>query len=143
MKDYDQIFESSYARVIGAGTGITEKGSAFFSRFYEKFLAKSPEIEELFSRTDMDEQVSMLQKSFYAVTSMYVTRTVDDRLFKIAESHSVSGYNVRPPLYDLWLDAIIDTVREQDSEFDSDVELAWRLALSPGIVLMKHHYTLG
>lgn len=143
MQDYDQIFESSYSRVIGTGTGITEKGNSFFSRFYENFLAKSPAISDLFRDTDMTKQVGMLQKSFFAVTSMYVTRTPNDHVYRIAESHSASGYDVAPELYDLWLDAIVDTVREQDPQFEADVELAWRLALSPGILLMKHYYDKG
>jgi hemoglobin-like flavoprotein len=137
---YEQIFEDSFSRVLGKGTGISAQGDLFFSRFYENFLRKSAVIEQMFSQTDMDQQVRMLQKSFFQLINMYVSGSPPAQLFNIAKTHSVSGHNVRPELYDLWLDALIDTVEQLDPEFEDNITLAWRLALNPGIVLMKHYH---
>ena len=57
------LFEESYARIFGDQVGITEAGDAFFSRFYDIFLSKSPRIAKLFSRTDMSRQATMLRRS--------------------------------------------------------------------------------
>lgn len=49
--------------------------------------------------------------------------------------------DIHPELYDLWLECLIETVAEFDDGFRDEVELAWRLVLSPGIVYMKFKYT--
>lgn len=48
--------------------------------------------------------------------------------------------DIAPRLYDLWLETLIDTARDFDEQFDEEVELAWRLVLTPGIVYMKFYY---
>ena len=52
VSDYNQLFEASYTRAIGEGVGVTEQGTAFFSRFYERLLQKSPEIAAMFRKTN-------------------------------------------------------------------------------------------
>ena len=140
---YGRIFEDSFSRVLGKGTGISAKGDLFFSRFYENFLRTSAIVEQMFNDTDMDQQVRMLQKSFFQLINMYVTGSPNDQLFNIAKTHNASGHNIAPKLYDLWLDALIETVEQLDPEFEDNITLSWRLALSPGIVLMKHHYHIS
>lgn len=49
-------------------------------------------------------------------------------------------FNIKPYLYHLWFECLIDTVREFDPLFSDDVELAWRLTLSSGITYMKFGY---
>jgi hemoglobin-like flavoprotein len=130
-----ELFEESYTRVFGSSVGITPKGEAFFRRFYERFFAASPRVVELFKRTDMDRQVQMLKRSLYQIIALHVTGMITDYLREIAERHRVLG--IEAEFYDLWLDCLMETVREFDPQCDLTTELAWRLAVTPGITYMK------
>jgi hemoglobin-like flavoprotein len=130
-----QRFENSFKRIFGEQVGITEAGESFFVRFYEIFLASSPVVRELFTRTDMTHQVTMLRRSLYELVTFYVSGVLSEPLRRIAQVHQHLA--ITPDLYDVWLDALIATVREFDSECDELTEYAWRLALTPGISYMK------
>ena len=125
---------------MGSGVTISEKGSCFFNRFYEKFTVASPEVNEKFASTDFTRQVKMLRRSMFHMVGLYETRSENWYLLEIAESHSKRDYDIKPGLFDLWLEALIETVREMDPKFCDDVELAWRVAMTPGIILMKHYH---
>ncbi len=138
--DYDELFCQSYERVVGPGVGITDQGELFFARFYDNFLATSPTVAEKFKGTDMQRQGRMLQKSMYQLIAFYFSHSESDYLKMIAETHSQAHYDIEPGLYDDWLDSLVETVREFDSEFSERLELAWRLVMTPGIVFLKHFY---
>ncbi|WP_404295237.1 globin [Halomonas sp.] len=134
--DIENLFDASYARVLSREV----EGQAFFAAFYELFLAASPEVAEKFRHTDMTSQRAMLKKAFYRLLSFYVSSHADYYLKEVAVSHSRVHLDIVPALYDLWLETLIDTVRVFDEQFDDDVELAWRLVMTPGIVFMTFHY---
>ena len=58
----------------------------------------------------------------------------------IARQHDRHHLNIEPDLYDLWLEALIDTVREFDNEFDEEIENAWRSVMRYGIEYMTSRY---
>ena len=128
------LFEASYKRLFGEGVGIEDSADEFFSRFYEKFLRQA-EIATFFANIDMARQTTMLRRSLFQLTSLYVTDIVTPELRRIAEVHDKLDFPT--DYYDVWLDCLIETVRETDPECDSATETAWRLALMPGITLMK------
>ncbi len=138
--NYEQMFEDSYARVIGKGIGLGEKGRLFFSRFYEKFLLESPVARSKFDGVDMAAQIRVLEKSMFHMIGFYVAKTDTRYLRSIAHRHSQRQLDIKPEYYDVWLDALIDTVKELDADFHDELELAWRLAMTPGIQFMKFHY---
>lgn len=140
MSNYEILFEASYDRVVGNGVGINPKGEEFFRQFYDNFFGKSEAMKERFKNTDMDKQVIFLQKSIYHLISFYVSKEENEYLHNIAVSHSKSNYHIKPEFYDIWLDALIETVKTLDPEYDSSVELAWRIALTPGILYMQSLY---
>lgn len=132
----EEVFDLSYERVLA-----TEKnGKTFFDSFYDCFIGSSAQVAEYFKNTDMERQKEMLKKSFYALFVFYATNSADDYLEKIAERHSKRGLDIRPELYDLWLENLMKTVKEFDPMFNDDVELSWRLVLSTGITYMKFKY---
>ena len=138
--NYERLFEDSYARVVGQGIGLSDQGKLFFNAFYDVFISKSDEIGEKFADVDMSIQVGVLQKSMFHLISFYVAKTDSEYLRSIAMTHSRANYDIKPEFYDIWLESLIETLRKMDSEFDDDVELAWRLAMTPGIQFMKFHY---
>jgi hemoglobin-like flavoprotein len=134
--DFEQLFDASYLRVLNRKVD----GQDFFAAFYERFLASSPEVVAKFRHTDMQRQQSALKKAFYHLLTFYVSRNADYYLEEVAIRHSRAHLDIRPELYDLWLETLIDTARRFDDRFDAEVELAWRLVMTPGIVYMRFHY---
>lgn len=128
------LFDASYERLFGGGIGTDESADPFFAAFYRRFL-EDPGIRELFRSTDMQRQVTMLRKSFFHLAGFYVTNAPSGELERMADVHSRLGIGTEH--YDLWLDCLVSTVAEFDPESDATVELAWRLALTPGITYMK------
>jgi hemoglobin-like flavoprotein len=134
------LFDQSYARVFGEGVGISEEATPFFEAFYRRFLT-DPNIAEAFSKTDMSRQVGMLRKSFFHLAAFYVSHEPSAELERIAIIHARLG--IKPDFYDLWLEALIDTVREFDPKCDLATELAWRWAMTPGITYMRLFHRLA
>lgn len=135
-----QRFLDSYTRIFGPQINISARGDIFFSQFYQRFLASSNDVVEAFKGTDMAKQQSMLKKSILYSIHFMTDSASFDMMNKIAVSHSRKHYNIKPELYDLWLDCLIFTVREMDPEYSDEVELAWRLAFSQCITYMKFMY---
>lgn len=133
---YETLFDASYQRVMAA----ERQGLDVFEAFYRRFLMASPIVREKFRFTDMQRQRKMLRKSFYSLVAFYASGSADCVLEKIANTHDARHLDIWPELYDLWLECLIETVAEFDDDFYDDIELAWRLVLSPGIVYMKFKY---
>jgi len=113
----------------------------FLARFYEIFVASSPEIAEKFRGTDMRHQATLLRVSLYCVMlGAWGKPEGHAHLERIARIHSRAGRDISPSLYDLWLDCLVRAVREFDSSCDDDTERAWRRVLAPGIALLKSRY---
>ncbi len=128
------LFDQSYRRLFGNGVSLHVAADGFFQRFYYHFL-QDAEISGLFRNTDMPQQISMLRKSFFQIAAFYVTSAPSAELERIALIHHRLG--IANKHYDRWLDALVDTVKEQDGECDLATELAWRWALAPGLTYMK------
>ena len=133
---FEEIFDASYERLLNREIN----GKRFFDAFYENFIASSAEVSEKFHHTNMDQQKKMLKKSFYNLVVFYATNNVDDYLVKIAEKHSQKNLDIKPSLYDVWLEVLLKTVAQYDPLYSSEIELSWRLVLSTGITYMKFKY---
>ena len=127
-------FEDSYARIFGQGIGVGEGADEFFEAFYEKFL-RDPDVAQLFINTDLQRQVSMLKKSLFQLVTFYVVGEPTAELERLAKLHA--GIGISQPMMDAWMQALIDTAAEFDSEFDEATRLAWCWALAPGITYMQ------
>ena len=136
MPNYDEIFGESVARVLGNGAYNPE----FIRAFYDIFLEVSPAVAEKFAHTDMSAQRTMLHDSLLLMMDFNKTRAPTPRLEQLGEIHSRRGHNVAPAFYDVWMDSLIVAVSRHDPGFSDDVELAWRIALAPGICFMRFAY---
>jgi hypothetical protein len=135
--NYEKIFDHSYERV----KNISIDGKSFFAAFYEHFMALSPTARKHFSKIDMSQQIKMMEKSFYGLFIFYATKNANDYLEKVARQHSHSDLAISQMLFDVWMDALILTVKEYDSLYSNDISLSWRVVLSPGIAYMKYRFT--
>lgn len=136
MKYYHEIFNNSYLRVAGN----KHKRESFFKLFYKTFLSHHQAVKNKFKNTDLDDQRHILQKSFDKVLKFAMSQASNGDLEKIAIAHNKRHFDITPEYYDIWLDSLMETVKESDLEFCDDVELSWRVMLAPGIALMKHFY---
>jgi len=127
-------FEASYARIFGHGISMDEGADEFFYRFYDRFL-QDPKVAAMFSETDWQRQVVMLKKSLFQLVTYYVVGEPTAELDRLAEIHGRLGIDA--DAFDTWMQALLDTADEFDSEFDEATRLAWCWALAPGIAYMR------
>lgn len=137
--ELEQLFNESYERVIGLRGGGPGR-DRFFDRFYELFTDASEEVREKFANTDMERQRRMLRQSLAYLVNYYASHNVDEFLLRIAVRHSRADLDIRPGLYDLWMEKLLETVAEFDRQFDEDVARGWRQVLAPGIAYMRSMY---
>ena len=113
--------------------------SGFFDSFYQYFLASSPEIRDKFAHTNMPAQKQLLRQGILNLV-MYARGMSDSKLRALGESHSRGRLDIRPELYDLWLDALLLTVSGHDKQFNESIRNAWREVLNKGISVIKAGY---
>jgi hemoglobin-like flavoprotein len=126
MSPLDESVIQSYYRVEDAG--------GFFDTFYAIFFAKSPEIPRKFAHTDMEKQKQVVMASLLSVLRL---RTGDPQarraVCEIGRTHSRQGHDIRPELYELWLDSLCEALRRHDPLYTPELEAAWRAAMRDGI----------
>jgi hemoglobin-like flavoprotein len=112
----------------------------FLRRFYTLFLASSDAVAKKFEHTDLREQAKLLKTSLYI---MMLASNEPERIVhleRLAKLHSRAELDIKPELYDLWLDRMVQAIKEFDPMFDPETETAWRRVLQPGIEFMKSKY---
>ena len=112
----------------------------FLRHFYTLFLASSDRVARKFERTDMRKQARLLKTSLYIMMLASGESERGVHLERLAKLHGRAGLDIKPELYDLWLDCLLRAVAEFDPLFDVDTETAWRRVLQPGIEFMKSGY---
>jgi len=115
--------------------------AGFFDTFYERFLAKSEEVAEKFRQTDFTRQKLMLRESLISMLLFNLgTGSARAELEQLAERHSRRDVDIAPHLYDLWLDALCETVERHDPDFKPELAQEWRAAMRAGIDLLISRY---
>ena len=114
----------------------------FLDIFYEKFLASSPKVREKFSNTDFARQKRLLRASFYMILlASEDEQHGPERYLKfLAAHHASNALNIGAQLYDLWLDSLLQAVKQCDPRYTTEVEEAWEEVMGVGIRYMLEHY---
>jgi hemoglobin-like flavoprotein len=122
-------------RTVDASLGRLGAGTSFLDRFYELFLASSPNVREKFAGTNFYKQKRALQSSLYAMLRHMRDKDPESNeyLGEIAGRHSRAGLDIGAELYDLWLDSLLAAVKECDPEWTEDVAAAWERSMTQGI----------
>lgn len=132
-ENYEQRFNQSVSKLVGQGTYNAE----LIDTFYRLFLSKSDAIQALFANTNMSAQKTMLHDSLDTLIEFSRTKKITPELQRLANAHGPKGKKIPLYLFDIWLDSLMDSLYQQDADFNSEDELAWRLTLSPGITFIK------
>jgi len=70
------------------------------------------------------------------ITSFEATMEANEEINKMAIFHGKDNLNISAKFFDVWLECLVDTVVDYDQEFDTQVERAWRVIMSPGLEYM-------
>jgi len=115
----------------------------FLLTFYGLFMDSSDEVRAKFEHTDFEQQTRVLAESLWtmAVAAQAPKKSPAwGELPRLAERHSRKGLDIRPELYDAWLDCLVEAVRRYDPLYSPEIEEAWRQTLTPGIEYMRSKY---
>jgi len=131
-KNHQDVLDS-YHRCEAAG--------GLFDTFYDIFLAKSPEIPPKFANTDMERQKQDVMASVLMALRLVTFDAVAQQcISELAASHSRRSHNIKPELYDLWLDALCEAIKKHDPQYTPQLEQHWRQAMRPAIERMIAAY---
>jgi len=126
---------------FSASLGRCHANPAFISRFYELFVASSPEVAEKFEHTDLERQRRAMSSSLYAlVLAMEGGQAASAYLDRIARQHGRKDLDIPPQMYDVWLECLIETVKEFDPQYSDEIEGLWRDAMAFGVEFMQARY---
>ncbi len=118
---------------------VKERGVA--TKFYETLIGKDPELASYFTHVDFSRQKEVLKEGIeIALRFAAGDVAARSRLEEIGRTHSAEEMDVRPELYDIWLDAWIATMRDLDPEWNSSLESQWRSELQRAIEVIKAEY---
>jgi hemoglobin-like flavoprotein len=115
----------------------------FLLDFYGTFMNSSEEIRAKFAQTDFKRQTQVLADSLWAMAVAAqgtAGSPAQGDLPRLAEKHNRHNLDIRPGLYDEWLDCLVDAARRHDSTFSPEIEDAWRTTLAVGIELLRSRY---
>lgn len=110
----------------------------FLSRFYELFLATSPDVREKFVNTDFRHQTRVLKASLMLL--LFAAQGLPEgaaHLDRIAEIHGPKQHDIPDRHYDLWLDSLLQAAAESHRAFTDRMRQAWIAVLTPGIEHMR------
>jgi hemoglobin-like flavoprotein len=115
--------------------------AGFLQSFYDRFLNSSPEIAVRFRHTDFVKQQRILQASLHmTILAAHGAPEAEAHLRRLATRHSRHELDIPAPLYRVWLDCLIETVRATDPRFEPELDGIWREMMEPGIKLMIAAY---
>jgi hemoglobin-like flavoprotein len=127
------IFNDSFLRC--------QNKAGFMDRFYELFLASSADVKSKFKNTDFYKQKIALKSSFYMMLlTVQGNEPAQKYLEEIANLHSRKRLDIKPEMYDVWLECLIKTVEEFDPRFDERIRRVWRSLMNQGIKFMQSKY---
>jgi hemoglobin-like flavoprotein len=116
-------------------------GNEFFDSFYANLVDWETAIGQMFAETDMQKQNELIEAGIVSLIA-YAEGNADAerRIRELGKSHSRHFLNVPPEFYPLWVESLLQALREHDQEFNEELALEWRSVLAPGIALMISFY---
>ena len=132
MESHD-VVQTSFDRCLATGD--------FFQTFYDIFLATSPEIASKFAQTDFNKQKNLIKASVAMMIRLGTGNANARRILeKVGNTHSRQALDIRPELYDLWLDSLCKAIQRHDPDYSAELEALWRENMQEGIKLVTDRY---
>ncbi len=132
MESHD-VVQTSFDRCLATGD--------FFQTFYDIFLATSPESTSKFAQTDFNKQKNLIKASVAMMIRLGTGNANARRILeKVGNTHSRQALDIRPELYDLWLDSLCEAIQRHDPDYSAELEALWRENMQEGIKLVTARY---
>lgn len=113
----------------------------FFEQFYWRFHGSSDEIAAKFEGTDAKTQARALRTAFLLLLQAIAGDPAAwQRLELRAIRHDRRHLDIKPEMYGLWKESLLDTVRDFDPRADARTEQAWRTVVQQAIDFMTARY---
>jgi hemoglobin-like flavoprotein len=113
----------------------------FFDSFYLRFRDSSDVVTAKFENTNTNAQSRALREAFYLLMrAVGGDPEAWQQLELRAVRHNRKHLDINPWMYQVWLECLIETIREFDPEIDSATESAWRRIMQQGIDFMIARY---
>ncbi len=113
----------------------------FSDIFYDHLAQQSSEIGPMFAATDMVKQNELLRVGIESLVDFSAgDADVEVEIRRLGVLHDRKHHATRPELYPLWVNALVATIGETDSEVTPEITAAWRRVVAPGIALIGSYY---
>jgi hypothetical protein len=136
MPDYEEIFNFSFRR----SSGNAVDGVPFRDAFLDNLLRSSPEVAQKMVHGDLEAFRATLMLSIDHLARYYMSSEPSAILKGVARRQSRGERNIEPRLYEFFLHALLQTVKQYDPRYNEEVGKAWEVVLGPGIEYMKRMY---
>ena len=130
-----ELFRASVNRCVA--------DEAFLQDFYDRFMASSDAVREKFAQTDMPAQKRALADSLFLIAVAVQGKDTSPawrEMERIAARHNRKNMDIRPEMYDLWLQCLMQAVAAHDPQHSPEIDAAWRAVLSDGIAFLRSRY---
>jgi len=113
----------------------------FFEQFYERFRGSSEEIAARFAGTDAKTQARALRTAFLVLLQAIAGDPAAWQQLELrAIRHDRRHLDIKPEMYELWKESLVDTVRDFDPRADARTEQAWRKVVQQATEFMTARY---
>ena len=136
MPENEEVFNRSY----GLARSRTVNGLSFRDAFFDNLLRSCPEVAQRILTGDTEAFRSTLILSIDTLARYYVNREPTTMLQGVAHRQSRGERNIEPRLYEFFLQALLQTVKQYDPKYDDEVGKAWEVVLRPGLEYLKEMY---
>lgn len=135
------MIDSALLKTVRRSYGSLLLSPNFTGDFYRKLFAASPEIAEKFKNTNLEKQKLLFAEGInFLIMHAAGQRIAQMKLDQIATIHDRGKVNVPPHLYPIWVRVFLEVAKQNDLDYDSDVESAWKIVLQQGIDYLISKY---
>lgn len=132
--DHDNHHRSDFVRPRKPKLQSMQHSNGFFDSFHSIFKNSHPDVAPMFARMDFTKQNELLRVALGIMLMIdHAGDAAKQILTKIRESHSRNRLNIRPELYDCWVDSLMRACAQHDPEFSAETQTAWREVLQKRI----------
>lgn len=102
----------------------------FTDKFYKHLFFLKPALEKKFAKTDWEEQDKLIRMAVEHIIGFFDEENISHKqnIARIAETHSKKNMDIHHYYY-YWIDAMIMTAKELDSEWYDDLAYYYRECL--------------
>ena len=104
---------------------ISDKTHNIAAVFYERFFGKHPELEDLFTNSPAPQQQMLNETLTSVIDHLEDADWVKSNMEALGLRHQ--GYEVTDEMYDMWIDALVETLQQLSGDAWSEhLERVWR-----------------